>query len=276
MQELRAFRDLIEIEQRLLSPVRAISEHERTSIQSTVRPHAVPSLPGIPGRIQAVLERKRQVILYGSPGTGKTYWARVAALDLAAYAVFGVAFDQLFLEQQKVVLGDGREQAGLVRLCAFHPAHGYEDFLEGYRPLQANGQLAFERRDGIFKRLCDDARNDLHRRYFLIMDEINRGDIPRIFGELLTVLERDKRGQTILSPLSGQSFSVPDNVYLIGTTNTADRSIALLDTALRRRFGFVELMPDSRVLDQTVINGIPLGPWLDALNRLHLRACGSR
>jgi 5-methylcytosine-specific restriction enzyme B len=164
-------------------------------------------------------------------------------------------------------LGNGENQAGLVRLCAFHPAYGYEDFLEGYRPLQTNGQLAFERRDGIFKRLCDDARKDPDHRYFLIVDEINRGDIPRIFGELLTVLERDKRGQSILLPLSSQPFSVPDNIYLIGTMNTADRSIALLDTALRRRFGFIELMPDSMVLGKVVLNGIPLGLWLDALNR---------
>ena len=118
----------------------------------------MPPLPGIPGRVQAVLDRKRQVILYGPPGTGKTYWARLAALDLAAFAAFGTPFDQLPAEQQRVVLGDGADQAGLVRLCAFHPAYGYEDFLEGYRPLQTNGQLAFERRDGIFKRLCDDAR----------------------------------------------------------------------------------------------------------------------
>lgn len=271
LHQIREFPNLIEIERHLLEPVQpqpAVRPTPSTPPITLSPPRPiVPALRGIPGRIQAVLERKGQVILYGPPGTGKTYWARAAALDLAAYAAFGVAFDQLSPEQRKIVLGDGREQAGLVRLCAFHPAYGYEDFLEGYRPLQANGQLAFERRDGVFKRLCDDARNDPHRRYFLIVDEINRGDIPRIFGELLTVLERDKRGQTILLPLSGQSFSVPDNVYLIGTMNTADRSIALLDTALRRRFGFVELMPDSRVLGKTVLNGIPLGPWLDALNR---------
>ena len=269
LHQIRQYPNLIEIERRLLAPVipPIMVMPPVSPITPLPKPYIVPPLPGIPGRVQAVLDRKRQVILYGPPGTGKTYWARLAALDLAAFAAFGAPFDQLPAEQQKVVLGDGADQAGLVRLCAFHPAYGYEDFLEGYRPLQTNGQLAFERRDGIFKRLCDDAAKEPNCRFFLIVDEINRGDIPRIFGELLTVLERDKRGRPILLPLSGQPFSVPDNVYLIGTMNTADRSIALLDTALRRRFGFVELMPDSRVLGKAVINGIPLGPWLDALNR---------
>jgi len=98
------------------------------------------------------------------------------------------------------------------------------------------------------------------------VDEINRGDTPRIFGELLTVLEKDKRNKAVVLPLSGTSLLVPDNVYVIGTMNTADRSIALLDTALRRRFGFVELMPDSQVLGAVAVRGIPLAPWLDALN----------
>jgi 5-methylcytosine-specific restriction protein B len=107
----------------------------------------------------------------------------------------------------------------------------------------------------------------------LVVDEINRGDIPRIFGELLTLLERDKRGLKLHLPLSGEGFAVPPNVYLIGTMNTADRSIALLDTALRRRFGFVELMPDASVLGAASAGGVPLGPWLAALNerlRTHL------
>ncbi len=109
----------------------------------------------------------------------------------------------------------------------------------------------------------------------MIIDEINRGDIPRIFGELLTVLETDKRNTPILLPLSGEAFTVPPNVYLIGTMNTADRSIALLDTALRRRFGFIELMPDSSVLGDTMVGGsIPLGPWLDALNERILENIG--
>ncbi len=259
LHQIRDPATLVEIERRLLA---CTPPEPETPASSPVR-----TLDGIPGRIQAVLDRKRQVILYGPPGTGKTYWARRAALDLAALAAFSRPFDQLQGAEQKVVVGDGQDQAGLVRLCAFHPAYGYEDFLEGYRPVTHDGQLAFERRDGIFKRLCDDAHGRPENRFFLIVDEINRGDIPRIFGELLTVLERDKRTQAILLPLSARPFNVPDNVFLIGTMNTADRSIALLDTALRRRFGFVELMPDSTVLGSAVIAGVPLGPWLDALNR---------
>ena len=158
--------------------------------------------------------------------------------------------------------------------CTFHPAYGYEDFIEGFRPEQgAAGQLVFERRAGIFKTLCDLAEHTPDRKFVLVVDEINRGDIPRIFGELLTLLERDKRGLKLNLPLSGNSFTVPANVYLIGTMNTADRSIALLDTALRRRFGFVELMPDASKLSGASAGGVPLGPWLIALNdrlRTHL------
>ncbi len=126
--------------------------------------------------------------------------------------------------------------------------------------------MYFVLRDGIFKKLCQDAQTKPDKKFYLIIDEINRGDIPRIFGELLTVLEKNKRGKAILLPLTGKPFSVPDNVYVIGTMNTADRSIALLDTALRRRFGFLELMPNIDVLGDAVVDGIPLGPWLKALN----------
>ena len=112
-----------------------------------------------------------------------------------------------------------------------------------------------------------DATKQPDRHFYLIIDEINRGDVPRIFGELLTLLERDKRGMPVLLPVSGERFSVPNNVYVIGTMNTADRSIALLDTALRRRFSFIELMPDVKALGDMVVSGIPLGPWLAALNQ---------
>ena len=227
---------------------------------------AIPKLDGIPGRIQAVLERKGQVILYGPPGTGKTYWARRTACELAALTTVGKHFDELTTSEQKVLAGEA-EPEGLVRMCTFHPGYGYEDFLEGYKPQVMNGQLVFERRTGVFKRLCEDAEKRPDARFYLVVDEINRGDIPRIFGELLTLLEKDKRNAPVLLPLSGTPFRVPQNVYLLGTMNTADRSIALLDTALRRRFGFVELQPDPTVLGSAVVNGIPLGPWLSDLNR---------
>lgn len=247
--------NLVSIEERLLRP--------------SSSPPPIRALGSVPARVQSILDRKRQVILYGPPGTGKTYWARLSSLEIAARKVFGQPLDALDLSS-RAALEDGEGALPpAVRMCTFHPAYGYEDFIEGYRPAvdAAGGHLAFETRDGIFKRLCDDARGQPNRPFFLIVDEINRGDVPRIFGELLTILERDKRGRAVVLPISGEHFTVPENVYLVGTMNTSDRSIALLDTALRRRFGFVELMPDSSVLGSASVAGIPLGPWLDALNR---------
>ena len=261
---LREPKNLIAIEGKLLEP-RISDDGTDNSVPGgdTLRPPR--RLEGIPGQIQSVLERKRQIILYGPPGTGKTYWAMRAANDLAAHALFGKLFGELSVDEKRRVLGQDSLASGLVRRCTFHPAYGYEDFIEGYRPLSTNGQLAFEKRSGIFKSLCEEAEKNPNRPYYLIIDEINRGDIPRIFGELLTLLEKDKRGQPVLLPLSGEPFQVPDNIYLIGTMNTADRSIALLDTALRRRFGFLELMPEPRLLNIS-IEGLPLGPWLEVLN----------
>jgi 5-methylcytosine-specific restriction protein B len=222
-------------------------------------------LTGIGGRIQAVLDRKGQAILYGPPGTGKTFWAERTANDLAAISAFGKHFESLTENERETILGNG-QSSGLVRLCCFHPAYGYEDFLEGYRPETIDGKVSFRLRDGVFKALCQDAIKSPDRNFYLIVDEINRGDIPRIFGELLTTIEKDKRGKRIVLPVSQEVFAVPRNVFLVGTMNTADRSISLLDAALRRRFGFVELMPDGTVLKDSAVSGIPLRAWFDALN----------
>ena len=255
--------NLVEAEKRsLVGPVVA-PPRPSTSVS---RGGVSPRLDGASGRIQSVLERKGQVILYGPPGTGKTYWAERTALDLASFSLAGKPFDELSEDQKAVVVG-GPESLGMVRMCCFHPAYGYEDFIEGYRPELHEGRMTFALRDGIFKQVCRDAEIYPDRRFYLIIDEINRGDIPRIFGELLTVIEKDKRGKPVILPLSRSAFRVPPNVLLIGTMNTADRSIALLDTALRRRFGFVELMPDVTLFGEAQVAGIPLGPWLDALNR---------
>ena len=264
VRELGKFNEnLLAIEQYIQSPTAPIPvpNPDKTPLV-TKRPVR---LTGISGRIQSILDRKGQVVLYGPPGTGKTYWAEHAANDLAALTAFGKLFDALDEKERNTVQGEG-DKAGLVRLCCFHPAYGYEDFLEGYRPRTVNGQVSFELRDGVFKRLCKDANASPELNFYLIVDEINRGDIPRIFGELLTTLEKDKRGKRIILPVSQEIFSVPRNVFLLGTMNTADRSISLLDAALRRRFGFVELMPDGSVLKDSAAGGIALKAWLDALN----------
>ncbi|HJT57365.1 MAG TPA: AAA family ATPase [Ktedonobacteraceae bacterium] len=262
-------RNLLEVEKRIYgaSPIIiSLPPKPLDTIEESRPPIPIPRLEGYPGRIQAILERKGQVILYGPPGTGKTYWAEYTARELAARSNFGLPFEQLSVTQKAELLGDNNHDQGSVRMCSFHPAYGYEDFLEGFRPKVVNGQMQFVLRDGIFKKLCKDAEAHSNQKFYLIIDEINRGDIPRIFGELLTVLEKDKRGKTVLLPLTETPFRVPENVYIIGTMNTADRSIALLDTALRRRFGFIELMPDISVLGNTTLDGVPLGPWLKALN----------
>ncbi len=264
--------NLLEAERHIFgkTPIMTIPKPGMPSSTPTVivsKSFMLPRLTGIPARIQGILERKGQVILYGPPGTGKTYWAEVTASELAARTSFNTTFDQLTSEQLTALLGDDRTSRGKVRICSFHPAYGYEDFLEGFRPEPVNGQMQFVPRDGIFKQLCQDALASPGEKFYLIIDEINRGDIPRIFGELLTVLEKDKRGKSILLPLTNTPFKVPDNVYLIGTMNTADRSIALLDTALRRRFGFIEVMPDSDPLKHAAVGGIPLGLWFEALNQ---------
>jgi 5-methylcytosine-specific restriction protein B len=231
-------------------------------------------LTGVMGQVQGILERKGQAILYGPPGTGKTHWALRTARELASLRAFSIAYEYLSVEQKSRLMEGSSTEPSLVRMTSFHPEYGYEDFIEGYRPVvSAEGSLSFELRAGMFRRMCADAASAPALDFYLIIDEINRGDVPRIFGELLTLLERDKRGQAMILPASGEPFRVPPNVYLLGTMNTADRSIALLDVALRRRFGFIELMPDYGVLKSASISDLPLGPWLAELNR-RIRANG--
>lgn len=166
--------------------------------------------------VVALLERKKQIIFYGPPGTGKTYVARKLATHLA---------------------GDPSR----VRIVQFHPSYAYEDFVEGYRPTLEAGVAGFRLHDGPLKTLALAAAADAEQTYVLIIDELNRGNVAKVFGELYFLLEY--RDEKLSLQYSAQPFSLPANLYVIGTMNTADRTIALLDTALRRRFHFVGLFP---------------------------------
>lgn len=222
-------------------------------------------LTGIASQIENILERKKQIIIYGPPGTGKTYHADITCRELAARNNFGKSVDMLSQDETEQIQG----KDGFVRTCCFHPSYGYEDFIEGIKPSLIQNQTVFKLEDGIFKKLCKDAENRSDKYFYLIIDEINRGDVSRIFGELMMIIEAGKRGKSLILPLSKEAFSIPPNVHIVGTMNTADRSIALLDVALRRRFGFKELMPDYSLLD-TVFEGLPLDEWLKELN---MRIC---
>lgn len=179
--------------------------------------------------IETLLLEKRQIVFEGPPGSGKTYLAEL----------FGRWFAGLPLGD----LPDDR-----IELIQFHQSYGYEDFVQGIRPeTDPEGRLRYVVRDGIFRRLCELAASDPDRRHVLVIDEINRGNISRIFGELLLLLEyRSKRARLpYASPDAGDDayLSIPDNLYLIGTMNSTDRSLAQVDYALRRRFYFLRLMP---------------------------------
>ena len=126
-----------------------------------------------------------------------------------------------------------------IKFIQFHQSYSYEDFIEGYRPVENT----YELEEGVFFNFCKKAKNDPDNKYFFIIDEINRGNLSKIFGELLMLIESDKRGEKVSLAYSKKEFSVPENLYIIGMMNTADRSLALIDYALRRRFSFITMEP---------------------------------
>ena len=233
-------------------------------------------------------------ILCGPPGTGKTYETVCAALRIVKEfkrsrgcraAVGDPPEDRADASPQANRRADKDrfdelQKDGRVEFVTFHQSYAYEDFIEGIRPVLdilgdedsvGDGQgLRYELRDGIFKQIARRASENPNEGYVLIIDEINRGNVAKIFGELITLIEPSKRtGQddaaSTTLPYSNQPFSVPANLYLIGTMNTADRGIALLDTALRRRFDFVERMPDAGKLAEDV-EGVNCHALLRAIN----------
>ena len=167
-------------------------------------------------RLRSVLVFKKNIILQGAPGVGKTYTAKRLAYSLI-----------------------GEKNVERVKMVQFHQSYSYEDFIMGFRP----SDIGFELRKGTFYNFCKRAELDAVNDYFFIIDEINRGNLSKIFGELFMLLENDKRGASLQLVYSDEKFSIPDNLYIIGMMNTADRSLAMLDYALRRRFAFFDLKP---------------------------------
>lgn len=166
--------------------------------------------------LKNLLLNKKNIILQGAPGVGKTYTAK-----RLAYSILG------------------EKDINKVKMIQFHQSYGYEDFIMGYRPKETGFELA----EGPFYKFCKKAEEDSENKYFFIIDEINRGKLSKIFGELLMLIEPDKRGQSLRLLYKDEEFSVPKNLYIIGMMNTADRSIAMIDYALRRRFAFYDFKP---------------------------------
>lgn len=197
-------------------------------------------------RLRSVLVFKKNIILQGAPGVGKTYTAKRLAYSLI-----------------------GEKNVDRVKMVQFHQSYSYEDFIMGFRP----SDIGFELRKGTFYNFCKRAELDAVNDYFFIIDEINRGNLSKIFGELFMLLENDKRGASLQLVYSDEKFSIPDNLYIIGMMNTADRSLAMLDYALRRRFAFFELKPgfetDGFKSYQLTINNSKLNNLITCIKNLN-------
>lgn len=197
-------------------------------------------------KLKAILYYKKNIILQGAPGVGKTYTA-----ERLAYSIMG------------------EKNVERVMMVQFHQSYSYEDFIMGFRPSD-NG---FELRKGAFYNFCKKAELDACNDYFFIIDEINRGNLSKIFGELFMLIENDKRGASLQLVYSDEKFSIPENLYIIGMMNTADRSLAMLDYALRRRFAFFELQPgfdtDGFKTYQSIINNKKLDNLIACVKNLN-------
>ena len=216
-------------------------------------------------------------IIYGAPGTGKTYNTVIRALEIVTGQKKPLPADKAQRQERYTqYLKEFESMRDQIQFVTFHQSMAYEEFVQGIKPVIGNkdsnssDQIQYEYTDGIFKKIADTAKDNPNKNYVLIIDEINRGNISKILGELITLLEPSKRlgasePLTLKLQYSQEDFGVPNNLYIIGTMNTSDRSIAALDVAIRRRFKFYPMPPETELV--TDVSGIRLNSIFEKMNR---------
>lgn len=255
------------------------TNYKASPAQYQILEHIVGELDVVNEPREMYLPRKARqhplnTILYGPPGTGKTF----TAISFALSIIENRSLEELSIEDRTDLRRRFNEYlaSGQVGFVTFHQAFSYEDFVEGIKPRTINEQVVYEIENGLFKQMNDAALEAPEESFVLIIDEINRGNIAGIFGELITLLEADKRkgaeeALELQLPYSKHKFCVAPNLHLVATMNTADRSVESLDMALRRRFHFIEMLPQPEVIRQVrrqpLAAGIDLEKMLQVINQ---------